>query len=797
MTEGTKRITLNITGMTCATCATRVEKNLGKIEGVSLSNVNLASEKATVVYDPAKTNLEALIQQVQKTGYGVLEEKVDLIITGMTCAACANRVEKALKKVDGVLRANVNLASEKASVTFIPAQTQISQLVAAVEKAGYGAKPAADVSPRTEEEEREKRYRREFNAFLFGAIISIPFLLQMISDFSGYSFFMMPGPLQWVLATLVQFTIGWRFIRGAYNALRGGSANMDVLVALGTLAAYLYSTVLLFLNIRHGLYFEASVVVITLIILGKLLEAKAKGRTSNAIKKLMGLKAKTAHLVRNGETVEIPIEEVKVGDLLLVKAGEKVPVDGEIVEGRTSIDESMLTGESLPVEKGVGDPVTGATLNKHGSFTMKATRVGSETALAQIIRMVEEAQGSKAPIQSLADAISGVFVPIVIGIALVTFLLTYFFVDFNAALISAVAVLVIACPCALGLATPTAIMVGTGKGAEHGILIRSAEHLQLLKEVNAVVLDKTGTITKGKPEVTELFAADGEEEELLRRVASAEQGSEHPLGEAILERAREKNISLYQLTNFEAIPGYGIRATINDEELFVGNKKLMDREEIPYRPHLSRIEELEGKGNTVMMAGKKGIFLGYVAVADTVKETSAQAIQELKKMGIQVIMITGDNARTAKAIGDEVGVDRILAEVLPEHKALEVEKLKKEGKRVAMVGDGINDAPALAAADVGIAIGTGTDVAMEAAPITLMRGDLLSIVESIQLSRATMRKIYQNFFWAFGYNVVLIPVAAFGLLNPVLAGAAMAMSSVSVVTNTLFLNRWKPRHQGA
>lgn len=794
--EGVKRVTFQVTGMTCASCATRVEKNLAKVEGVSLSNVNLANEKATIVFDPEKTDLNKLILQVEKTGYGVATEKAELIITGMTCAACANRVEKALKKVDGVLSANVNLANERATVTFIPTEASYEKLISAVEKVGYGAQPLTEDAQKTEEEKRKERYRKELIAFLFGVVISLPFILQMVSDLSSVRFFMMPGWLQWGLATIVQFSIGWRFIRGGYNALRGGSANMDVLVAMGTLAAYLYSSALFFLGIPHGYYFEASVIVITLIILGKLLEARAKGRTSDAIKKLMGLKPKTAHLMKDGEVIEIPIEEVKEGDILLVKAGEKVPVDGEIVEGHTSIDESMLTGESLPIEKSAGDPVIGATLNREGSFTMKATRVGSQTALAQIIRMVEEAQGSKAPIQGLADAISGVFVPIVIGIALITFILTYFMVDFNAALVSAVAVLVIACPCALGLATPTAIMVGTGKGAEHGILIRDAEHLQLLKDVKAVVLDKTGTITKGKPEVTDIYAVDQDTDGLLGLVASAEQGSEHPLGQAILQAAKEKGITLMPLGRFEAIPGYGIKAELSGETYFVGNKKLMEREGISYQSVLSKIEALEEKGKTVMMAGTGVRLLGLIAVADTVKETSAQAIRELKRMGIEVIMITGDNPRTAKAIGEEVGVDRILAEVLPEHKAEEVEKLKQEGKKVAMVGDGINDAPALAAADVGIAIGTGTDVAMEAAPITIMRGDLLSIVESIQLSHATMRKIYQNLFWAFAYNVILIPVAAMGLLSPILAGAAMALSSVSVVTNTLFLNRWKPRHQG-
>ena len=525
-----------------------------------------------------------------------------------------------------------------------------------------------------------------------------------------------------------------------------------------------------------------------------MLEARAKGQTSEALKKLMGLQAKTAHVIRDGETVDVPVEDVQTGDLLLIKSGEKIPVDGEIIEGQTTVDESMLTGESLPVEKEQGDMLIGATINKHGSVKMKATKVGKDTALAQIIRMVEEAQGSKAPIQDLADKISGIFVPIVIGIATLTFLVTYFLVGFSPALISAVAVLVIACPCALGLATPTAIMVGTGKGAEHGVLIKGAEYLQLVREVDAIVLDKTGTITKGEPEVTDIKAFETEADELLRLIASAETGSEHPLGQSIIQNAKEKGIRLAGATNFEAVPGHGIYATINGRRLTVGNKKLMERENVLLTSVKAEIEALEEKGKTVMMVAEEGRLLGYVAVADTVKESSRQAISELRALGIEVIMMTGDNERTAKAIAEEVGVDRVLAEVLPEGKAEEVEKLKQEGKKVAMVGDGINDAPALATADVGIAIGTGTDVAIEAADITLMSGDLLSIVETLQLSRATMRKIKQNLVWAFAYNVILIPVAALGLLNPILAGAAMAFSSVSVVTNTLFLKRWKPRH---
>ena len=755
-------------------------------------------------------------QQAKGMDEAAETHKVNLGITGMTCAACANRVEKALNRVDGVVQANVNLANEKASVIYIEGKADADGLIAAVEKAGYDAHAADEADYEKEKEKKEQRYKRQRNAFVFGAIISVPFLVQMVGDLTGNLSLVMPPVVQFALATLVQFTIGWRFIRGAYNALRGGSANMDVLVAMGTLAAYLYSTALLILGNTHGFYFEASVVIITLIILGKLLEARAKGRTTEAIKSLMGLQAKTAHVIRDGETVDIPVEEVMVGDVLLVKSGEKIPVDGEVIKGSTSVDESMLTGESLPVSKEPGSKVVGATINGHGAIQMKATKVGKDTALSQIIRLVEEAQGSKAPIQGLADKISGMFVPIVIGIALVTFIVTFFFVGFTPALISAVAVLVIACPCALGLATPTAVMVGTGKGAEHGILIKGAEYLQAMRDVDTVVLDKTGTVTKGKPQVTDVNAFGMEKEEtgppvikvnqeyvisdeagkneLLRLIASAEQASEHPLGQAVIEEARSRGLALSEVNGFKAIPGHGIRAEVEGKLLYIGNKKLMQLHHVDLRAHEKQLEALENEGKTVLMAAVGGQLVGYVAVADTVKETSAQAVRELQAMGIEVVMITGDNRRTAEAIAEQVGIDRVLAEVLPEHKADEVQKLKQKNKKVAMVGDGINDAPALATADVGIAIGTGTDIAMEAADITLMQGNLLSIVDSIQLSHATMRKIKQNLGWAFIYNIALIPVAAVGLLNPILAGAAMAMSSVSVVTNTLFLNRWSPRH---
>lgn len=723
------------------------------------------------------------------------KEKVTLAITGMTCAACSSRVEKGLKKVEGVIDANVNLANEKATVLFDETKTSSEKLIERVEKTGYQAEVYEAKSVEEEKAEKEKQYKQQREAFLIGAVISVPFLVQMIGDFTGNQQLMMPGWVQFLLATIVQFTIGWRFIRGAYNSIRGGSANMDVLVAMGTLSAYLYSAVLLFQGATTGFYFEASVVIITLIILGKLLEARAKGRTSEALKKLMGMQAKVAHVLKeDGQIHDVPIEDVQVGERIVVKAGEKIPVDGEVLEGRTTVDESMLTGESLPVSKEVGDTVIGATVNKHGSITMKATRVGQETALAQIIQMVDDAQGSKAPIQNFADKVSSVFVPVVIVIALLTFVITYFVVGFTSALVSAVAVLVIACPCALGLATPTAIMVGTGKGAENGILIKDSSHLQTMRSVDTIILDKTGTITKGHPEVTAVRPINLQEEAFVRLVASVERTSEHPLAEAITQYARGKGLMPLDVEHFEALPGLGVIGKVDGQMIYIGNKKLMKQQGVQIERFEKDMVALEEKGNTVIMVAQGERFIGYFAVADTVKDTSRQAVTELKERGIDVIMMTGDNEHTARAIASEVGIDHVLAEVLPEHKAREVERLKQKGKKVAMVGDGINDAPALAAADVGIAIGTGTDIAMEAADMTLMRGDLLSISDSIQLSDATIRKIKQNLGWAFGYNVVLIPVAAVGLLNPILAGAAMALSSVSVVVNTLFLNRWKPRH---
>ncbi|MBO8168609.1 MAG: copper-translocating P-type ATPase [Thermoanaerobacteraceae bacterium] len=795
-----KKTTLPIGGMSCAACASRVEKGLNKLEGVSEAAVNFAVEKATVIYDPAQVSLEDLAETVEKLGYRVETDKAELQLIGMTCAACANRIEKKLNSLPGVTKAVVNFATEKATVEYNSAETGIKDMIKAVKDMGYNAREAdRGTGVDREKEEREKEIKRQRNMFVMSALLSFPLVFIMFAEMFSLHLneFLMSPVFQFLLATPVQFIPGSQFYKGAYHALRNGSANMDVLVALGTSAAYFYSVANTFFT-DGMLYYETSAVLITLILLGKLLEAIAKGRTSEAIKSLMGLQAKTARVVRDGKEEDIPVEEVVEGDIIIVRPGEKIPVDGIIIEGTSTVDESMLTGESIPVDKKEGDEVIGATINKHGSFKFKATKVGKDTALSQIIKIVEEAQGSKAPIQRMADVISGYFVPVVVVIALITFGVWYFFLtppagfdNFTWALINFTAVLVIACPCALGLATPTSIMVGTGRGAENGILFKGGEHLEQAHKVNAIVLDKTGTITKGEPELTDVIAEGYDEDELLKLAASAERGSEHPLGEAIVKGAKEKGVDLVQPENFNAIPGYGIEADIEGKHVLLGNTKLMKKHNINISHLTAQKEKLEEEGKTAMLVAVDGRAVGIVAVADTVKENSKEAIKTIKDMGIEVIMITGDNERTARAIARQVGIDNVLAEVLPEDKANEVQKLRDQGKIVAMVGDGINDAPALATADVGIAIGTGTDVAMEAADITLMRGDLMGIPASIKLSKATMRNIRQNLFWALVYNSLGIPVAAMGLLSPIIAGAAMAFSSVSVVTNALRLKRWK------
>ncbi|MDP4104289.1 MAG: heavy metal translocating P-type ATPase [Bacillota bacterium] len=802
MSQTLKETNLQISGMTCAACATRIEKGLNKLEGVETANVNLALEKSAIKFDPAKINIVDIQKKIQDLGYDVVTEKIELDITGMTCAACSARIEKGLNKQDGVLKANVNLAIEKATVEYSGAVLAPSDIIKKVESLGYGAAVKEDAKEAVDH--RQKEIEKQTRKFIFSGILSLPLLWAMVGHFSFTSFIWVPemfmNPwVQFALATPVQFFIGKQFYAGAYKALKNKSANMDVLVALGTSAAYFYSVYLSFMSLGRNapveLYYETSSILITLIILGKLFEAKAKGRSSEAIKKLMGLQAKTATVERAGIEQEIPIEEVVVGDILFIKPGEKVPVDGKIIEGYSALDESMLTGESVPVDKGVGDDVIGATINKNGFIKIEATKVGRDTALAQIIKVVEEAQGSKAPIQRLADQISGVFVPIVVSLAVIAFIIWYFWAapgDFSSALEKMIAVLVIACPCALGLATPTSIMAGSGRAAEFGILFKGGEHLEMTHKISAVVLDKTGTVTNGTPVLTDVFTVEGmKEKELLTLIGSAEKQSEHPLAQAIVQGVKDKGISLMEVSEFEAIPGYGIRAAVDENEILVGTRKLMNQYSIAVSDAVVRMEELENMGKTAMLVSINGKFAGIVAVADTMKETSRNAISRLKNMGLEVIMITGDNRQTAGAIAAQAGIEHVIAEVLPEGKAEEIKKLQEQGKKVAMVGDGINDAPALAIADIGMAIGTGTDVAMEAADITLIRGDLNSIADAIFMSKKTISNIKQNLFWALAYNTIGIPIAALGFLAPWLAGAAMAFSSVSVVLNALRLQRVK------
>jgi P-type Cu+ transporter len=804
MSNEIKETHLQIIGMTCAVCATKIEKGLKKMDGVKDANVNLALEKSTIKYDPEVVSEQDFQKKIQSLGYDVVKGKAEFDLTGMTCAACANKIEKRLNKFDGVEKATVNLALETAVVEYNPEQVSVTEMKEAIKKLGYTLEQKKE-NAGEQVDHRQKEIEKQQGKFLFSAILSIPLLWAMVSHFEFTSFIWLPDMfmnpwIQLALATPVQFIVGRQFYVGAYKALRNKSANMDVLVALGTSAAYFYSLYLSISSIGSGahmveLYYETSAVLITLILLGKLFEAKAKGRSSEAIKKLMGLQAKNATVVRDGQEMIIPIEEVLTGDIVYVKPGEKVPVDGEIVEGRSALDESMLTGESIPIDKTIGDTVIGSTINKNGFLKIKATKVGKDTALAQIIKVVEEAQGSKAPIQRLADVISGIFVPIVVGIAVITFLVWYFAVnpgDFADALEKFIAVLVIACPCALGLATPTSIMAGSGRAAEFGILFKGGEHLETTHRLDTVILDKTGTVTNGKPSLTDVILEEGmDEKEFLTLVGTAERNSEHPLAEAIVEGIKEKGINLGSSDTFEAVPGFGIQSTVNSKQLFIGTRRLMAKHSINVQEELAKMENLEKQGKTAMLVAIDGSYAGIVAVADTIKDTSKEAIARLHKMGLEVVMITGDNTQTAQAIANQVGIKKVIAEVLPEGKAEEVKKLQQAGKKVAMVGDGINDAPALATADIGIAIGTGTDVAMEAADITLIKGDLNSIADAIFMSKKTITNIKQNLFWALAYNVIGIPIAAVGFLAPWLAGAAMAFSSVSVVLNALRLQRIK------
>ena len=813
-----EKVRIHVTGMTCTTCAATIEKGLAKTPGVEEAKVSFASEQASIAYDPERVNLGTLKETISRIGYNAATLKSVFPVRGMTCASCVARVEQALSGVPGVVEANVNLASEKVTVEYLEA-VQLSDLKRAVADAGYElggeAETLEDVATASQREIKSLR-----NRFIFATAIGLLILgLGFGPSFPGKPY------LLWMLATPAQFWAGWRFYRGMWGALKHLTADMNTLIAVGTSAAYAYSVLAVVFpvfftagELEPLLYFDTSAMIIALILLGRFLEARAKGQTSEAIKKLIRLQPRTALVIRDGEEMEIPAEEVQVGDLITVRPGERVPVDGIVNQGYSSVDESMITGESIPAEKKVGDKVIGATINKTGSFQFKATKVGKDTMLAQIIRLVEEAQGSKAPIQRLADIIASYFVPIVIGIALVTFI-TWYFVGpapaFTFALLNFIAVLIIACPCALGLATPTAIMVGTGKGAENGILIRSAEALERAHRINTVLLDKTGTLTQGKPLVTEIIAAESfSEEDVLRLAASAERRSEHPLAEAIVRAASDRKLKLQSVTDFRAIPGKGVEASVGGKKLILGNLVLMKDKKLALNGLEKEAGRLWEEGKTVMFLGMDGKVIGIVALADTLKPGAREAVGTLHRLGIEVAMLTGDNRRTAEAIAREADIDRVIAEVLPEHKAQEVKKLQGEGKAVAMVGDGINDAPALAQADIGVAIGTGADVAIEAADITLISGDLSGIVNAIYLSKRTLRTIKQNLFWAFAYNTSLIPVAAgvlfiafgrtgvpsglhfilgdYGFLNPILAAAAMATSSLTVVFNSLRLRRFKP-----
>ncbi len=726
-------------------------------------------------------------------------------ITGMTCSACANRIEKGLSRMPGISKTQVNYAMETATVGFDSNSISIEDIQNKVKQLGYGA--LLEQSKEATEDVKEQAITEQKRKFIIAALFTLPLLWSMVSHFSFTTWIWLPDLLMnpWVqlaLATPVQFYAGWQFYVGSYKALRNKSANMDVLVALGTSAAYFYS---IYLGIEWSgsahqqhmpeLYFEASAVIITLIILGKLFEARAKGKTSQAIKKLLSLGAKTATVLRNDQELEIDIDQVEVGDIVLVRPGQKIPVDGEVLEGNSAVDESMITGESIPVDKSKGDVVVGATMNKQGVLHIKATRVGKETALSQIVRIVEEAQGSKADIQRLANKVSGIFVPIVVLIAAITFLIWYFWVSpgqLRDALIPMISILVIACPCALGLATPTSIMAGSGRSAEMGVLFKSGRHLENTQKITTIVLDKTGTVTKGAPELTDIHVEAGwDEESFLQWVGSVERNSEHPLAQAITNAVNERKIKLLPTVDFEALAGHGIKATVEDREILIGTNRLMENNQIDCSEAESVKRQLESQGKTVMLVAVNQKYAGMIAVADTIKETSKEAIQRMKDHGLEVILLTGDNKLTANAIAKQAGIDHIHAEVLPEDKSKVIEQLQKQGKRVAMVGDGINDAPALVMADIGMAVGTGTDIAIEAADITLMRGDLHGVVDAILMSQKTMRNIKQNLVLAFMYNISAIPIAAVGLLAPWVAGAAMAFSSISVVLNALRLQRVK------
>ena len=810
-----KNITIPVTGMTCANCALNIERGIKKLSGITEANVNFATEQASVSFDSDEIQIQDVVEKIHDAGYGVPKATVELPVTGMTCANCALTIERTLKKrVPGVVSASVNFASERARVEYIPSVATIDDMIAAIEKAGYGAIRPDEVLGDEDAElaARNAEIQNQTRKFLVGVLFTAPlFFLSMGRDFGLLGLWSHAVWVNWLfltLATPVQFYTGWDYYTGGWKSLKNGSANMDVLVAMGSSVAYFYSLALLiYPPLGEHVYFETSAVIITLIKLGKMLESRTKGKTGGAIRKLMGLRPKTATILENGKERDIPLSLVSVGDIVIVHPGESIPVDGLVLEGESSVDESMLTGEPIPVDKTPGNQVAGGTINGQGRLKFEATRVGKDTALARIIRLVQEAQGSKAPIQALADRVAAVFVPAVIGIALLTFILWWAIGgDFVPSMIRMVAVLVIACPCALGLATPTAIMAGTGKGAEKGLLFKNSEALEMATKLDTIVLDKTGTITVGKPSVVNVIVSDAlvkDEQELLKIGASVERGSEHPLGRAIVKEAEKRGIDLFEPDHFKSSSGLGVQARINGQEVLVGKPNWFDEMGLNFDHAKDHITSLQAEGKTVMMVVVDQKLAGLIAVADTIKPESRETIGQLHGANLKVVMLTGDNVQTAKAIASEVGIDDLFAEVRPEEKSSKIRELQDNGEKVGMVGDGINDAPALAQADVGLAIGTGTDVAIETGDVILVSGNLSGVSRAIQLSRATMKTVRQNLFWAFFYNIILIPVAAgvlypFGFLpeflrqlHPMLAALAMAVSSITVVSNSLLLYRAK------